>query len=296
LAQRPHLVGLLLAIAACSRGEPRVAGAIAVTDDAGRAVALAAPARRIVSLSPSSTELLFAIGAGDRVVGRTTWCRYPAAALNVPVVGDGLNPNVEAIAARHPDLVVLYASALNETAARQLERIGIPAVILRQDLFEHVARDARLLGRLTGHEAGGDSVARAVLAAFDAAPPRPTSARPRRVAFVVWDNPPMVIGAGSFLDQLAELAGAHNAFHDLRSASATVSLETIAARDPDVVITIADSDEARTPAFATAREWQTVRAVRERRVLTLPGALFGRPSPRAAEAVAELRRRIEALP
>ncbi len=295
MALRPHLVGLLLAVAACGRTEPRVAGTSTIFDDAGRAVALAAPARRIVSLSPSSTELLFAIGAGDRVVGRTTWCRYPAAALRVPVVGDGLNPNVEAVAALHPDLVVLYASALNETAARQLGRIGIPTVILRQDLLEHVARDARLLGRLTGQEAGGDSVARAVLDVFDAPPPWPTSARRRRVAFVVWDNPPMVIGAGSFLDQLAELAAAHNAFHDLKSASATVSLETIAARDPDVVVTIADSADTRLPAFASARAWQAVRAVRERRVLTLPGALFGRPSPRAAEAVAVLRRRLEAL-
>ena len=291
LAQRPHLVGLLLAIAACSRSELRVAGAITVTDDAGRAVALAAPARRIVSLAPSSTELLFAIGAGDRVVGRTTWCRYPAAALSVPVVGDGLNPNVEAIAARRPDLVVLYASALNETAARQLERLGIPAVILRQDLLEDVARDARLLGRLTALAGPADSVARAIEAVLAASAPRTAV----RVAVVVWDNPPMVIGAGSFLDQLITLAGAYNAFHDLRSASATVSLETIAARDPDVVITIADSNEARLPAFATAREWQTVRAVRERRVLTLPGAVFGRPSPRAAAAVADLRRRLEAL-
>ena len=291
MAQRPHLVGLLLAIAACSRSELRVAGAITVTDDAGRAVALAAPARRIVSLAPSSTELLFAIGAGDRVVGRTTWCRYPAAALSVPVVGDGLNPNVEAIAARRPDLVVLYASALNETAARQLERLGIPAVILRQDLLEDVARDARLLGRLTALAGPADSVARAIEAVLAASAPRTAV----RVAVVVWDNPPMVIGAGSFLDQLITLAGAYNAFHDLRSASATVSLETIAARDPDVVITIADSDEARLPAFATAREWQTVRAVRERRVLTLPGAVFGRPSPRAAAAVADLRRRLEAL-
>ena len=297
MAQRPHLVGLLVALVACGRAGSRTpaAGSLAVTDDAGRAVTLAAPARRIVSLAPSSTELLFAIGAGDRVVGRTTWCRYPAAALSVPVVGDGLNPNIEAIATQHPDLVVLYASALNETAARQLERIAIPAVILRQDLLEHVARDARLLGRLTAHESGGDSVARAVLEALEAPPPWPTSASRRRVAFVVWDNPPMVIGAGSFLDQLAELAGVHNAFHDLTSASATVSLETIAARDPDVVITIADSEDARLPAFASAREWQVVRAVRERRVLTLPGALFGRPSPRAAAAVAELRRRLQAL-
>ena len=278
-------------MAACSRSELRVAGAITVTDDAGRAVALAAPARRIVSLAPSSTELLFAIGAGDRVVGRTTWCRYPAAALSVPVVGDGLNPNVEAIAARRPDLVVLYASALNETAARQLGQLGIPAVILRQDLLEDVARDARLLGRLTALAGPADSVARAIEAVLAASAPRTAV----RVAVVVWDNPPMVIGAGSFLDQLITLAGAHNAFHDLRSASATVSLETIAARDPDVVITLADSDEARPLALASAREWRVVRAVRERRVLTLPGTLFGRPSPRAAAAVADLRRRLEAL-
>jgi len=297
LAHRTHLAGLLLAVMACGRaGQRPSAGAITVTDDAGRSVTLAAPAQRIVSLAPSSTELLFAIGAGDRVVGRTTWCRYPAAALSVPVVGDGLNPNVEAIVARHPDLVVLYASALNETAARQLERLGIPAVILRQDLLEDIGRDARLLGRLTALPTGGDSVARAVLDVFTASPPWPTGRPRQRVAVVVWDNPPMVIGAGSFLDQLVSLAGARNAFHDLGSASATVSLETLVARDPDVIVTLADSAGAGLPSFVKAREWQVVRAVRQHRVLVLPGALFGRPSPRAAEAVAELRRRLEALP
>jgi len=191
---------------------------------------------------------------------------------------------------------VLYASTLNETAARQLERLGIPAVILRQDLLEDIGRDARLLGRLTALPAGGDSVARAVLDVFTAPPPWPTGKPRQRVAVVVWDNPPMVIGAGSFLDQLVSLSGAGNAFHDLGSASATVSLETLVARDPDVIVTLSDSAGAGLPSFVTAREWQVVRAVRQRRVLVLPGALFGRPSPRAAEAVAELRRRLEALP
>src|SRR3989441_12856054 len=122
--QRTHLAALLaLAVAACGRGaHVPVRGGIAVTDDAGRRVTLAVPARRIVSLLPSFTEILFAIGAGERLVGRTTWCDYPPEALAVPSVGDGMPPSVEAVAARRPDLVLLYRSGPNVTAAEQLER------------------------------------------------------------------------------------------------------------------------------------------------------------------------------
>ena len=288
-AHSTHLAGLLLALAACGTGARAPArGPIALPDDAGRTVTLAAPARRVVSLSPSFTEILFALGAGDRVVGRTTWCDYPAAALAVPSVGDGLNPNVEAVAARHPDFVALYRSTLDETAAAQLTRLGIPAALLRQDRLADVALAARLLGRAIGDSTRGDSLAAAIDTFLALPPPAPTA----RVAFVVWDNPPIVIGAGSYLDELARLAGAANVFHDLGSASAEVSLETLAARDPDVIVVLADSTKA--PAFAAKREWQSVRAVRERRFVYLVGSLFGRPNPRMREAVAEFRRRLQA--
>src|SRR5690349_22790110 len=167
-AHRTHLAGLLLfAVAACGREgrpvpPPASPGRISVVDDAGRSVALAQPPARIVSLSPAVTELLFALGAGDRLVGRTTWCDYPPAARQVPSVGDGLNPNIEAVAARHPDLVVLYRSALNETAAAQFARLGIPAVVVQQDRLEDIARAARLLGHLTGTDRAGDSLAGAL--------------------------------------------------------------------------------------------------------------------------------------
>ncbi|HJQ65301.1 MAG TPA: helical backbone metal receptor, partial [Gemmatimonadales bacterium] len=98
-----------------------------------------APARRVVSLAPSITELLFALGAGAQVVGRTTYCKYPPAALAVPTVGDGLNPNVEAIAARTPDLVVLYQSPHTETAARQLAALGVATLVVRHDRLEDIA-------------------------------------------------------------------------------------------------------------------------------------------------------------
>jgi ABC-type Fe3+-hydroxamate transport system substrate-binding protein len=243
-------------------------------------------ARRIVSLLPSFTEILFAIGAGDRVVGRTTWCDYPPAALAVPSVGDGLPPNIEAVAARTPDLVVLYNSGPNVTAAKQLERIGIHTVLLDLNRLEDLAPVARTLGRLTGREKIADSLARAMDSL--AAPPRPPPRAIASIAFVVWDNPPIVIGGGSYLHQIAALAGARNVFADLAAPSAQVSLETIAARDPDWIAVLADA--AVLPGFAKRPEWQAVRAVRDRHFLLLPGSLFGRPGPRSPQAVSELQR------
>lgn len=297
-AQSTHLAGLLVlsAAAACGRsGRGPAAGATHVTDDAGRAVTLAAPARRIVSLSPAVTELVFALGAGDRLVGRTRWCDYPPSARAVPSVGDGLNPNVEAVAARQPDLVVLYPSALNATAAAQLARLGIAAVLLRQDRLEDLAHTARFLGPLVGRAAAGDSLAAALHALV--APPAPPSTVPgrRRVAFVAWDNPPMVIGGGSYLDELATLAGAANVFHDVAAASAVVGLETIATRDPDAIGWLRDAPGPEPPPFARRAEWQVIRAVRARRFVYLTGSLFGRPSPRAAQAAQELRRLLAAV-
>src|SRR5213593_4120091 len=227
-AHRTHLTGLLLlaGLPACreaGRAPPR--GNLVVTDDAGRRVALAAPARRVVSLLPSFTELLFAIGAGDRLVGRTTWCDYPPEAVRVPSVGDGMPPNVEAVAARHPDLAVLYRAGPNLTAAEQLERLGIKTVLLDLNLLEQLGPGARRLGVLTGHSRAADSLAH-VLDSLASQPPAPST---RSLAFVVWDNPPIVIGAGSYLDRLAALAGARNVFHDVGAPSAQVSIETLAA-------------------------------------------------------------------
>ncbi|HEY3220302.1 MAG TPA: helical backbone metal receptor [Gemmatimonadales bacterium] len=249
----------------------------------------AAPAHRIVSLLPSFTEILFAIGAGDRVVGRTQWCDYPPAALAVPSVGEGLPPSVEAVAARHPDLVVLYKAGPNVTAAQQLERLGIRTVLIDLNRLEDLAPAARTLGRLTGLEQQAESLARAMdgFTSTNLHQPPPTST----IAFVVWDNPPIIIGHGSYLDQLAAQAGARNVFGDIAAPSAQVSLETIVARDPQWIAVFSDSGTP--PAFAQRREWRAVRAVRERHFLLLPGSLFGRPGPRSSQAVRELRDRLE---
>ncbi|HEV2672279.1 MAG TPA: helical backbone metal receptor [Gemmatimonadales bacterium] len=270
---RRLLVGLCV-LAACHTPAPRHDGP---------------PARRIVSLLPSFTEILFDIGAGDRVVGRTTWCDYPPAALAVPSVGDGIPPNIEAVAARKPDLVVLYNSGPNVTAARQLERIGIQTVLLDLNRLEDLGPATRTLGRLTGLEQRADSLAIALDSVASQHPAPPPSIQ--SLAFIVWDNPPIIIGRGSYLDELAALAGARNVFHDVAAPSSQVSLETIAARNPHWIAVLADSAE--TPAFAKRPEWRVVRAVREGHFLLLRGSLFGRPGPRSGQAVHELRTLLE---
>ncbi len=282
-----RFVGLVVACAllvsggACRAPVPRAPAA--VVDDAGDTVRLAATPRRIVSLVPATTELLFAIGAGDALVGRTQWCDYPAAAARVPNLGDGINPNVEAVLARRPDLVVLYNSAQNAAIAGRLRSLGIAVARLNTDKLRDVERVGRLLGRLTGHAASADSMAAAFDSALAHAAVPPAGRRPK-VLLLVWEQPPMTIGRGSFLDELVQRAGGTNLFGDVTASAGTVSLEAVAARDPDLILTTTAGPSG----FAGRPEWQVVRAVRQHRFLPVVGSEFERPSPRAPEAIRAL--------
>ena len=266
-----------------------VAAVAAVACGPGRTPAIGGAAQRVVSLAPAFTEILFAIGAGDRVVGRTAWCDMPPAALDVPSVGDGMGPNVEAILARDPDLVVVYASPANTAAAARLAALGIRTLTLPMDRLAHVAEAARLLGRATGVADRADTMAAHFTAALDSTRTSGPSARPLRVLLLAWDAPPIVIGGGSFQHELVTLAGAEHVFADLSQPSAQVTIETIAARDPDLVLLL----DEREPSWATRPEWQVVRAVRERRFGAVHGTEFARPTFRALDAVRSLRAMLE---
>ncbi len=265
--------------------EPNLArreGGIVLTDDAGQPTSLLRAASRVVSLVPAATELVFALGAGDRLVGRTKWCDYPAAVADIPSVGDGLLPNVEAIAAARPDLVLAYRSPSNAPAVGQLRSLGIPVLELAIDRFEDFERDARLVGRALGLGARGDSLAEAVRADLERATVR--NDRPPAVLIVAWADPPMTIGGGSFLDEILRRAGARNLFGDSNRPSFVVSLEAVVARNPDLVLVVGDDD----PDFASRVEWQVVPAIRGRRFVRVTGSMFNRPSPRIGEAVRTL--------
>jgi iron complex transport system substrate-binding protein len=280
-------IGVTLGSAGCRANSKAAPAAIQLIDDAGDTVRLRAPATRVVSLIPATTELLFAIGADSLVVGRTSYCDYPPAARAVPDLGDGIKPSIEAILARHPDLVLLYNSGQNAAAAGRLRELGISPLMLNTDRLSDVDRVARLLGRATGHQYSADSAAAVFDTALAAATRfRPSGTRPK-VLLLVWEQPPMTVGRGSFLHELIERAGGHNLFADVTASSGVVSIEAVAARNPDLIFTTTEGPAA----FATRPEWQVVPAIRRHRFLRVSGSEFNRPSPRAPEAI----RRLSAL-
>jgi iron complex transport system substrate-binding protein len=284
---------LALALLACGRLASGARDRVVVVDDAGDSVSMRAPATRVVSLIPATTELLFAIGAGGAVVGRTQWCDYPPEALRVSDLGPGINPNLEAVLSVKPDLVVLYNSAQHATVAARLRALGIPAVRVNTDALADVGHVGRLLGRLTGHESGADSMSAAFDTALAAASRPRHGERKPRVLILVWEQPPMTLGQGSFLSELVERAGGENVFGDIASSSAPVSIEAVSVRDPDLILTAASG-----PASIVDRpEWQVVRAVRERRLLRISGTEYDRPGPRSPGAIRGLAMRLrEAAP
>jgi ABC-type Fe3+-hydroxamate transport system substrate-binding protein len=279
----------LLGTLACGRPAPAPTATL-VVDDAGDSVAVRAPAHRVVSLIPATTELLFAIGAGDAVVGRSTWCDYPAAAARVPNLGDGINPNVEAILAARPDLVVLYNSVQHAAVSARLRGLGIPTLRMNTDRLADVDRIGRLLGRLTGRSGSADSLAGAFDTALASATVTPREGHRPTVLLLVWEQPPMTIGRGSFLNELVERAGGANLFGDVAVSAGPVSIEAVASRDPDFIFTTTDGPSS----FARRPEWQVVRAVREHRFLRVTGSEFNRPGPRSPAAIRELAARLGA--
>lgn len=264
------------------------AGPISVVDDAGDTVSLGSPARRVVSLIPATTELIFALGADSVLVGRTSYCDYPAAAKAVRDLGDGIKPNIEAVIARKPDLVILYNSGQNAGVASRLRELGVPAVRLNTDALSSVPRAARMLGRLTGHEHAADSLVAVFDTALASATQPAASPRPK-VLLLVWEQPPMTIGRGSFLNEMVERAGAENLFSDVAGTDGVVSIEAVAARNPDLIFTTAEGPSA----FASRPEWQVVPAVRDKRFLHVTGSEFNRPSPRSPMAIRELSAKLK---
>ena len=271
---------------ACGR-TPARPGSIHLVDDAGDTLRLAAPARRVVSLIPAATELLFAIGADSAVVGRTSYCDYPAAAKAVPDLGDGIKPSIEAIVARRPDLVVLYNSGQNAAVAGRLKELGVSEIRLNTDALSDVGRVAQLLGLVTGHARAADSVTTVFDTALAAATRLPRGPRPK-VLLLVWEQPPMTIGRGSFLSELVERAGGENLFADVTASSGVVSIEAVASRNPDLIFTTTEGPSS----FASRPEWQVVPAVRGHRFLRVSGSEFNRPSPRAPAAIRQLAARL----
>ncbi len=279
----PYTALFAVVVACATPSADRPVDDTAVRDDFGDPIVAAQPSR-IASLNPATTELVATIVGTDRLVGRTRWDTHPPSVLEVPDLGDGMRPNVEAVLAARPDLVLLYGSEENRQARDAFRRAGIATLAIRIDAIADFDRTMHALGVALGAPAAAAAARDSVHASLAAAAARVANAPRHSVVWPLWESPLMVVGRGSFLHELLDVAGAVNVFADLDAPSPIVTFEELLRRDPDVILT----GPTRAARFATDARWRTLRAVRSGRVLIYDTLRVGRPGIRLGEAAHHL--------
>ncbi len=265
------------------------------TDGLGREVSLTLPAQKIVSIAPSNTELIFAVGAGTQVIGRDTFSDYPAEALALPDMGSGYpSYNVEAIIALEPDLVL--GSPL--TAPEQIQALadqGLNVYVLpNPKTLDDLYLNLLTVGKLTGHEAEAAALVDGLQARVKAVTEKTASVQEKPLVFYELDasqdaNAPWTTGPGTFMEMLLGLAGARNAGSVLQGEWATISREELLQQDPDFILLGDALYGGVTPEAVAARPgWETLTAVKEGRVYEFDDNTVSRPGPRMVDGLESL--------
>jgi len=267
-------------VAACT---PMARAAVEAVDDAGVTVKLASPATRIVSLAPHATELLYAAGAGDRVVGVLATSDWPPEALSKPKVGDARALDMERILLLAPDLVVTWPFAAPAQVGALTAR-GVPVFTANPATIDGIARDMERLGAL----AGTSPVAAARAADFRAQLARLSSryadAKTVRVFYEIWDVPLYTIGGNHLISQALRVCGGENVFASLSLPAPGVSVEAVLAAKPDAIV--AGADRAIRPAWLDDwKRWPTLPAVARGNLFTVDANLLHRSGPRFVDGV-----------
>jgi iron complex transport system substrate-binding protein len=271
---------------------PTAADALIVIDQSGRRIVLPALPARIVSLVPSVTEILFSIGAQDRLVGVTDFCDYPAEARRKPRVGGMLAPSLEGMVALKPDLVVATTAGNRHETFEQLDRLRIPVYVVNPvtvaDVLDLVAR----LGRLADRAAAADRAVAALRERMQTVAAR-VDGRPRpRVLYVLWPDPLIVPGRGSLVSELIDLAGGESVTADGGSGYPRYSLEAALARNPEVIVLASHGSEQSPLMRAQWERFSQVPAIAAGRLHTIDGNLTHRYGPRIVDGLERLARLI----
>ena len=258
---------------------------LASKDDRGVVVRLAAPPRRVVSLAPSLTEIVFLLGRGGSLVGVTRFCNVPPAASTLPKIGGVSDPDVERIVALSPDLVLCTTDGNPREKVRALEEMGIPCFAVAPQDLEAVFTAIERLGVLLGAADRGIAEAAALRrrAQRVRAAARGTDGASPGVLFVVSTAPVIAAGEGTFMDELVRLAGGRNAAARFSGRYPRLSVEELVAARPDVIFVAGMAGVERFPPEVT--RWKEVPAFRDGAVITLDGDLVTRPGPRLVTAL-----------
>lgn len=257
-------------------------------DDAGRKFHLASSPRRIVSLAPSITEMLFAIGAGDLVVGVTPFCDFPPEAARKPKVGYG-SPNVESLVALQPDLVLAPQEFVKPDLVATLDHLRIPVFFLASRTVDGVLTQIQTLGRMVNREAEAAALVMELRQRITAVKQRVQGQPPVRVFYVLNSEPLITVGPGSFIDQLIGLAGGLNVAAKSTMPYPRLNIETVLLEDPEVLLfpvgSHADIPDDQRRAW---QRWTGLSAIKQQRLHPISGDLLNRPGPRIVEGLERL--------
>jgi iron complex transport system substrate-binding protein len=264
---------LALALAVTQTAAARVT----VVDDEGRAVELARPARRIVSLAPHLTEQLFAIGAGDLIVGTTDFADFPAAAAGLPRVARAHSVDLERVSAARPDLILVWGSGFPPATIDAVRRLGVPTFVSEPARLADIATSLERLGTLTARPA--DRAAGEFKAKLAALRERYRGRREVRVFYQVWSDPLMTLGGRHVISEALAVCGGRNVFADLTPIAPRVSTEAVLAADPEVIIT-AEPGGKPSAALAAWKRFERLTAVKRDLLITLDADRMNRHGPR----------------
>jgi iron complex transport system substrate-binding protein len=266
--------------------------AISVRDDQGNTVVLQQPAQRVVTLAPHATELVFAAGGGDRIVGTVGYSDYPPAAKDIPRVGDHKQIDIERIIALKPDLMIVWLHGNSERQLEHIRKLGIPFYYSEPHKLEDIPDSVQRIGQMLGTEKHAQQTAneqRQQLAKLAAQ----YRGRPAvRVFYQVWSRPLYTLNGQHIMTDVIRLCGGENVFARLSTTSPTVSIESVLAENPEVIITGDRNDKSKT----TLDIWQpysTMLAVQRDNLFPINADLLNRAGPRLINGAAAVCEKLE---
>lgn len=258
-----------------------------VRDDLGQTIALAQPARRIVSLAPHVTEMLFAAGAGDYLVGTVAYSDYPEVAKQIPRVGGYTSLDLEAIVALRPDLIVAWKSGNTAHQLEKLRALGFAVYVTEPRNIDDVPSDIERLGLLAGTGTAASNAAAAFRARHEELRRRYGGRPPVNVFYQIWDRPLMTVNGEHLISNVLRLCGGRNVFASLPVLAPKVDIEAVLAADPEAIVA-SGMGEARPEWLDDWRRWQRLRAVRNDNLFFVPPELLQRHTPRILDGAERL--------
>lgn len=261
---------------------------VTVTDDTGTTVTINKLPQRIVSTAPSNTEILFALGVGQRVVGVTTLCDYPPEVKDLPKVGD-FQANTEAITALSPDLVVGYSG--NEDALAPLKSSGVPVLIMNPKDLAGIYVNIQTIGQATGAQEAAQKLVEQLKSSIESITTKAASAPTKPRVFYALDSTLWTAGPGSFVDELLKLANAENIGSSGASAGTQqyyqLTPEQLVAADPDIIL-LPNTAFTSVDEFVKDSRFTNLRAVKQGKVILIDDVIITRPGPRIADGLKTL--------